>query len=72
MNFPLRDLNSSPYPPHPTSTCICGVIIISRMYGGMVLTYWELSHPCFFPTSYFKPMISRDPSNGNLHTGYDI
>ena len=39
MNLPPRDLNSDPYPPHPTSTYICGVIIISRMYGGMVLTY---------------------------------
>ena len=50
MNLPPRDLNSGPYLPHPTSTYICGVIIISRMYGGMVLTYWELSiSSVFFP-----------------------
>ena len=31
------DLNSSHFPPHPTSIYICEVTIAPRMYGGKLL-----------------------------------
>ena len=36
VKLPPRDLNPSPYPPHPTSTYICRVTIASRVCSGMV------------------------------------
>ena len=33
VKFPPRDLNIDPYSPHPTSTYICGVIIVPKVYG---------------------------------------
>ena len=33
MKLPLRDLNLNPYPPHPTSTYTCRVIIALRVCG---------------------------------------
>ena len=34
-----EDLNSGPYPPHPTSTYTCGVIIAPRVCGGCSLNF---------------------------------
>ena len=33
VKLPSRDLNFSPYPPHLTSTYICGVTIAPRVCG---------------------------------------
>ena len=33
VKFPPRDLNIDSYSPHPTSTYICGVTIVSKVYG---------------------------------------
>ena len=38
VKFPPGDLNPSPYPPHPTSTYICGVITAPRVRGGITTT----------------------------------
>ena len=34
VKLPPKDLNSSPWPPHPTSTYTCGVTIALRVCGG--------------------------------------
>ena len=36
MKFPLENLNLGPYPPHPTSTYICGVTIAPMMCSGKI------------------------------------
>ena len=33
VKFPLKDLNSGPYPPHSISTYTCGVTIVPRVCG---------------------------------------
>ena len=33
VKFPPRSLNPDPCSPHPTSTYICGVTIIPKVYG---------------------------------------
>ena len=35
VNLPSKDLNSGPYPPHPTSIYTCGVTTAPRVGGGM-------------------------------------
>ena len=35
VKFSPGDLNSNPYPPHPTSIYTCGVTIAPRGSGGM-------------------------------------
>ena len=34
------DLNSGPYPPHPTNTYTCGVIIAQKVCGAMNKCYY--------------------------------
>ena len=42
VKLPLRDLNLSSYPPHPTNTYTCGVTTVPRVRGGMN-TYSEIA-----------------------------
>ena len=38
VKLPLEDLNHDPFPPHPTSTYTCEVIITLRVRGDMSST----------------------------------
>ena len=46
LKFSLRDLNSGPFSPHPTSTYICRVTIASKLYSNFCLSFDQgaLSH----------------------------
>ena len=39
VKLPPRNLNPTPWPPHPTSTYTCGVTTVPRLCGGSPLKY---------------------------------
>ena len=51
MKLPPRNLNPSPYPPHPISTCTCRVTIAPRVCGGFLFSLFGVS--THHSTSYF-------------------